>query len=224
MAPVTCHLSRANSDGSDINPFIKHQKEPKSTATQLYLQLGPNSREHYSHYARGKLSPVTCHCTCARLTRADDIWIVSSNPSFAPRNADDVFFLARSVYHGPTSKGLLEVRMSRRVRARSLLARSSPWRRCRAWATNNSCTHCTDPTSRWTCRCSVGTALCCLTLTDDVAENLLLLRESTLPLIPALLGHFQPSPRLRVNLPPSRIAELAQDAINAHGLNDDQQR
>lgn len=39
----------------------------------------------------------------------DDIWIISSNLSFAPQNPNDIFFIARSVYHGPTYNGYLEV-------------------------------------------------------------------------------------------------------------------
>lgn len=43
---------------SAINPF-RHQKDAKDKA-QLYLTLDKNSREHYSHYAKGN----TVHTQC----------------------------------------------------------------------------------------------------------------------------------------------------------------
>jgi hypothetical protein len=161
---------------SAINPFIKHQKDAKDTAAQLYLTFDKNSREHYSHYAK------------------DDIWIISSNATFAPRNADDIFFLARSVYHGPASNGLLEIKP---VAAMPRIG-------------NKQIVHALHGPN--------------FSLDMAMLENLLLLPESNLPLIPSLLGQFQPSPRLRVNLPQSRVVELAQQTITEHRLNEDQQR
>jgi len=39
----------------------------------------------------------------------DDLWVLSSNPSFTPRNADEFFFIARSDFHGPGRENFLEV-------------------------------------------------------------------------------------------------------------------
>jgi hypothetical protein len=64
----------------------------KSQPPRKCLYLGVEAREHHSCYSK------------------DDLWIISSNSNMIPRNADDIFFLARSVFHGPSTKdGMLEV-------------------------------------------------------------------------------------------------------------------
>jgi len=59
----------------------------------LFIVLDKDSREHYTKYAK------------------DDIWIVSSNLSFTPQKSSDIFLIARSVYHGPTYNGLIEIKL-----------------------------------------------------------------------------------------------------------------
>jgi hypothetical protein len=95
--PTHQHQNQMRSRGLKVYFNIELRNESsqtfKSAPPRKCLYLPERSREHHSSYAK------------------DDLWIISSNASFVPRNADDLFFFARSVFHGPSSRdGMLEVR------------------------------------------------------------------------------------------------------------------
>jgi hypothetical protein len=69
-----------------FTPFYAKKGKPSETSssaeTKLFLILDSGSIEHYTKYSK------------------DDLWVICSNPSFVPESRDDLFFIARSIFHG----------------------------------------------------------------------------------------------------------------------------
>lgn len=68
----------------------------------LFLKL--SRKEKSTEYAKGTI------CYISQINDSlDDLWIVSTNPDFSSKNNNELLFIARSVFHGPTRGNYLEV-------------------------------------------------------------------------------------------------------------------
>jgi hypothetical protein len=82
-------LKSSSSFGEQYNKKTFWQRSENQKQDGLFLKL--TWKERSSEYAK------------------DDLWVVSTSPTFSSKNPNDMLFIAKSAFHGPARSGVMEV-------------------------------------------------------------------------------------------------------------------